>query len=67
MDLAAKLLNTRIVNAQSDGALADIVEQHVSKFNEIHVSTAATNSRSSRGGITRERSTRVSVTACFFC
>jgi len=37
----ARMLTSRIVNAQSDGALADFVEQHVGKFDEIHVSTAA--------------------------
>ena len=38
---AAKKLNWRIVDAQNDGVLADIVKHHVGEFNEIHVSTAA--------------------------
>ena len=40
---AAKLLNWRIVNAHNDGALADIVKQHVGEFDEIHVSMAVSN------------------------
>ncbi|XRB20583.1 RAP domain-containing protein [Pseudoscourfieldia marina] len=35
------MLTSRIVKAQSDGALADIVKQHINELNEIHVSTAA--------------------------
>ena len=38
---AAKKLNWRIVDAQNDGVLADIVKHHVGEFDEIHVSTAA--------------------------
>ncbi|XRB20578.1 RAP domain-containing protein [Pseudoscourfieldia marina] len=37
---AARILTSRIVKAQSDGAVADIVKQHVGEFDEIHVSTA---------------------------
>ena len=37
---AARILTSRIVNAHNDGAVADIVKQHVGEFNEIHVSTA---------------------------
>ena len=38
--LSAARLTSRIVKAQSDGEVADIVKQHVGEFNEIHVSTA---------------------------
>eukprot|EP00237_Pycnococcus_provasolii_P011373 CAMPEP_0198711862 /NCGR_PEP_ID=MMETSP1471-20131121/3839_1 /TAXON_ID=41880 /ORGANISM="Pycnococcus provasolii, Strain RCC733" /LENGTH=72 /DNA_ID=CAMNT_0044471743 /DNA_START=17 /DNA_END=232 /DNA_ORIENTATION=+ len=39
--LTSRNLTTRIANAHNDGALADIVKQHINDFNEIHVSTAA--------------------------